>query len=65
VKATSTPEIDELVGRVPHRAHDNDDAMPLLAAFLDARGTARDPRGVADRGAAELLDEDCHGREGM
>ena len=47
-------EVEQLVGRVPHRREDADDAMPVLACGDEPRGHALQLLGVADGRAAEL-----------
>ena len=47
-------EIEQLVGRVPHRREDADDAVPFVTGGDEPRGDALQLLGVADGGAAEL-----------
>ena len=47
-------EVEQLVGRVPHRGEDADDAVALLARGDEACGDALQLVRVGDRGAAEL-----------
>jgi hypothetical protein len=53
-------EVDQLVGRVAHRAHRHDDVVPGAARLDDALGDPLDALGVGDGRAAVLLDDQRH-----
>ena len=47
-------QVEQLVGRVPHRGQHGDDPAALLPRRREARGDGSQALGCADRGAAEL-----------
>src|SRR5437868_1125144 len=53
-------QLQQPVGLAAHRRHDDDELVPPLLVALDARGDVPDPVDGADRGAAVLLDNECH-----
>jgi hypothetical protein len=53
-------EVEQLVGRVAHGAHGDDDVMPGTARIDDALGDALDALGIRDRRPAVLLDDQRH-----
>ena len=55
-------ELDETVGDARHRRDDDDDAVARALGVDDAPGDVADALGVADGGAAVLLDEQAHER---
>ena len=50
-------QIDELVGRVPHGRHDDDDVVARLPGLHDPAGDAFDGGGVRDGRTTEFLDD--------
>ena len=54
-------EPDEVVGGLAHRGDDDDDVVAGATCPGDVVGDGADPVGVADRGSAELLDDEGHG----
>ena len=59
----SAGEAEQLVGGVAHRRDDDADLVSPSRSRLDTLGHAPDALGIADRRAAVLLDDQCHGRE--
>ena len=60
---TSVGQAEQLVGLLAHGADDHDDLVAPAAGAGDVVGDLADALGVGDRRAAELLDEQRHGRE--
>ena len=60
IGATCAREVEQLVGRVAHRAHGDDDVVPGTARVDDALGDALDALGVGDGRAAVLLHDQRH-----
>ena len=54
-------EAEQLVGRVAHRRHDDDEVVAGRALAGDPPGDAPDPVGVGERRATELLDDEGGG----
>jgi hypothetical protein len=54
-------QVDQLVGRVAHRGHDDDHVVTGLLGRHDALGDSLDAGGVRHRRAAVLLHDDAHG----
>ena len=54
-------EGEQLVGRVAHRGHDDDELAPGRTLARDPAGDPPDPVRVGDRRATELLDDEGDG----
>ena len=53
-------EIQQVIGGVTHRRHDDDDVVARLLGFDDALGDAANPVGVGHRGSTVLLYDERH-----
>ena len=53
-------ELDEAVGLAAHGRDDDDDIVALVTETLYTLGNRLDTLRAADRGAAVLLDDQCH-----
>ena len=51
-------QLEQLVGRVAHRGHDDDQLRPGGTLAGDPPRHPADPVGIGERGAAELLDDE-------
>ena len=64
VRGDVVGEAHEVVGRLAHRRDHGDDVVAGTAGADDVIGHGPDAIRVGDRGPAELLNQETHGRQG-